>query len=708
MSAYVVVNALGPVAVLQVDNPPVNALTGEVADAIAQALDAAERDGSVTAVVIAGAGRTFVAGADISLLEKTAWGESGELPDFRGLLRRIETCSKPVVMAMHGSALGGGLELAMAGHFRVAAPGTQIGQPEVNLGIIPGAEGTQRLPRLTGVGKALDMCVTGKPVDAGEALTAGIIDHLVDGDLIAGAAAYATEAANRGKAYPRTSERTGNLGTPDANARAFASARELARKVRKHQTAPLKAIDAIEAAATLPFAEGSRRERELFDECVRSEQAKALIHLFFAERAVWKVPDLPGTAAASPVERVAIVGAGTMGVGIAMACANAGLSVLLTDTTQAALDRAVGNVRRNYELSVQRGRLTPAAVEERTGRIQPQLGFHGFEAADLIVEAAFESLTLKQSIFRELDRIARPGCILATNTSTLSIDAIASVTSRPHAVAGLHFFSPAHVMRLIEIVRGEATSPDVIATAFAFARRLKKVGVLVGNCPAFVGNRMMFPYMYETQFLVEEGATPEQVDKALTGFGMAMGMFAVDDMAGIDVAWRVRQELGHFREGDARAPLVQDKLYEMGRLGQKTGKGWYRYEDGRTPLPDPEVVALIKTTAAEAGIPQRSFRDEEIVERSIYALINEGARVLDEGFARRASDIDVIYVNGYGFPSWRGGPMFHADRVGLGRVLDRVSAFHREFGARWTPAPLLQRLAATGGTFRQWDASRRG
>jgi len=693
------------VAVIEIDNPPVNALSPGVPEALASALDAAAADPEIAAVVIRGAGRTFIAGADISTLEHAAWGDLTALPDLHDLLARIENFPKPVVMAIHGTALGGGLELAMAGHFRVAAADALLGQPEVNLGIIPGAEGTQRLPRLVGVERALTMCVTGKPVKAPDALAAGLIDEIVHGDLTAGAVTFASAAAERSP-VAKTRDRNDRLGSAEVNAPLFAAARETAARTRRHQIAPLKAVDAIEAAATLPFDAGCRRERELFVECVQSEQAKALVHVFFAERAVTRVPGVGKDTPAAPVNRVAIVGAGTMGGGIAMACVNAGMSVVLKETSAPALDTGLATIRKNYEVSVKRGRFTPAQVDERLARIQPQLGYDGFETADLVIEAVFESLDLKRRIFAELDGVTKRDAVLGTNTSTLDIDLIANATSRPASVIGLHFFSPANVMRLLEIVRGRETSPAAIATAFALARRLGKVGVLAGNCPGFIGNRMMFPYMYETQFLVEEGATPEQVDRALTGFGMAMGMFAVDDMAGIDVAWRVRQEFP--RSAGSRQPLVADKLYELGRLGQKTGKGWYRYDEARRPIPDPDVVDLIRSLAAAARIPQRSFSDDEIVQRSILALVNEGARVLDEGFALRASDIDVIYVNGYGFPGWRGGPMFHADRLGLGAVLERIKTFHRELGPRWAPAPLLVKLAAQGGTFRGVDRTRQG
>jgi 3-hydroxyacyl-CoA dehydrogenase len=689
------------VAVLQVNNPPVNALSPGVPEALLDAVASAERDEAVSAIVIMGAGKTFIAGADITALERAAWGDPDAACDMHDMLSRIEQCSKPIVMAIHGNALGGGLELAMAGHYRVAAPTALLGQPEVNLGIIPGAEGTQRLPRLVGVARALDMCVSGKPISAREGLDTWLIDVIVEDDLVDGAVTFAERIATRSRV--RTSERQDRIGSAEANAPLFAAARQQAAKTRRKQIAPLKAIEAIEAAASLPFEQGRRKERELFFECVQGEQAKALIHVFFAERAAAKVPE--STTAPAPVERVATIGAGTMGTGIATACANAGLTVALADADQAAVDRGLATIRRNYAVSVSKGRLTTEAVEQRVARVTPVVGYGAARDVDLVIEAVFENFELKKQVFRELDAVAPRECILATNTSTLDIDEIAGGTSRPESVVGLHFFSPANVMRLVEVVRGARSSARTISTALAVAKRLGKVPVVVGNCRGFVGNRMMFPYMYEAQFVVEEGATPAQVDRALTDFGMAMGIFAVDDMAGLDVAWRVRQELGHFSEPGVRKPLVQDALHDLGRFGQKTGKGWYRYDDNRVPSPDQEVQELIRSKAAEAGIPQRSFTDEEIVERTLYAMINEGARVLEEGFAARASDIDTIYVNGYGFPAWRGGPMFFADRVGLDRIVKRIAEFQHEHGGRWAPAPLLLRLASTGGTFRALDRS---
>jgi 3-hydroxyacyl-CoA dehydrogenase len=705
MSSLVSVHVDARVAVIRIDNPPVNALSQPVVDGLSDAIASAGGDDGVDAVVVLAAGRTFVAGADINGLQLLVWGGDSGAPEMHAVLQRIEDCPKPVVMAMHGTALGGGLELAMAGHYRVAVPEALLGQPEVNLGLIPGAEGTQRLPRLVGVETAIQMCVSGRPIKAAEALEIGLIDRIIDGNLEDGATAFARECAAR-PTHPKTRERHDRL-KPEALPAAVAAGQALARKVRRHQDAPARAIAAVEAAATLPFDEGCRRERDLFFECAESEQAKALIHLFFAERGVAKVPGVAKDTPTAPIASIGIVGAGTMGSGIAMACANAGISVRLTDADPKALERGLTTIRKNYDASVAKGRFTPDAVQERLGRIQGQADYAGFDQADLVLEAVYESLDLKKQILAAVDAVAKPGCILATNTSTLDIEAIASVTRRPDAVVGLHFFSPANVMRLVEIVRGPGTSAGTLASALAFAKRLGKVGVVVGNCTGFVGNRMMFPYMYEAQFLAEDGATPAQVDGALTGFGMAMGIFAVDDMGGLDVAWRIRQELKQF-EGKDRAPLVSDKLVAMGRLGQKTGSGWYTYGDDRKASPDPSVNALIVETAREAGLPQRTFTDADIIERTIYALVNEGAKILEDGYALRAADIDVIYATGYGFPGFRGGPMFYADRVGLGNVLDRIQAFHREFGSRWTPAPLLERLVREGRTFRDLDRANAG
>ncbi|HTM04132.1 MAG TPA: 3-hydroxyacyl-CoA dehydrogenase NAD-binding domain-containing protein [Vicinamibacterales bacterium] len=700
----------GDLAFVIIDNPPVNALSAGVPEAIADGIARAAADPGVRAVIFMAAGRTFIAGADIHELERAAWDPSASLPEMHDILRSIEDTPKPVIMAIHGTALGGGVELAMAAHYRVATREARLGQPEVNLGIIPGAEGTQRLPRLVGVEKAIEMCVTGKPITAPDALAAGLIDRVIDGDLREGAAAFAREviasaATSDRQMSPRTRDRNDRLGTPAANAPLLAAGRAMAQKTRPHQPAALAAVDAIEAATTLPFDEGCARERELFfTRCVRTDACRALVHAFVAERAVSRVPDLPADAPVTAIATVAIIGAGTMGAGIAMACANAGLEVTVTDVAKERLQAGLATVRKNYESSIKRGRLTPQQVDERIGRIRTAAGYDACESADLVIEAVFESMDLKKEVFAALDHFAKPGAILATNTSTLDIDEIAGVTQRPESVVGLHFFSPAHVMRLVEIVRGAATSAGVLATGLALAKRLGKVGVVVRNGVGFVGNRIMFPYMYEAQFLAEEGATPEQIDRVLTGWGMAMGIFAVDDLGGLDVAWRCRRELHQFDDPELRQPLVADTLVAMKRLGQKTGKGWYRYEAGdRTPIADPEVTAIIERTATGAAIRRAPKSDRDILERCLFAMINEGARVLDEGIASRAADIDVIYLTGYGFPAYRGGPMFYADTVGLRHVYERVTAFHREHGKRWVPAPLLERLAREGSSFREYD-----
>jgi len=689
------------IAVITINNPPVNALSPGVPEGIAAAIDEIDRDASVTAAVLIGGGRTFVAGADIKEFGKITSGKASRGEGFKPLLLRVEDSRKPVVMAIHGTAFGGGLELAMAGHYRVAAPSAQVGQPEVKLGIIPGAAGTQRLPRLAGVAKAVEMCAEGNPINAQDALKSGILDRIIEGDLLAGAISFAREISD--KPAPKTRERNGKLGTAEENASIFAAARETARKKQRNLIAPLAAIDAVEAATKLPFLEGSQKEQELFTKCLFSDQSKALIHVFFGEREVSKIPDVPKETPVIPVNSAAVVGAGTMGGGIAMVFANAGIPVLLKETDQAALDRGLANIQKNYANSVKRGRFTQQFVDERLKLIKPTLTYDGFAAADMVIEAVFEGMALKKQIFGELDRICKPGAILASNTSTLSIDEIASATARPQAVIGTHFFSPANVMRLLEIVRGKATGKEVIATCMQLSKKLGKVGVLVGNCMGFVGNRMFGPYRREAQFLVEEGASVEAVDAALYEFGMAMGPLATGDLAGLDVGWRIRKEYQHLQKPGVRQPLAEDRLCELGRYGQKTGAGWYKYDENRRAIPDPEVAALVKKWTAEAGILQRQISAEEIVDRCIYALVNEGARILEEGFALRAVDIDIIYLNGYGFPAYRGGPMWYADTVGLKKVYDRICEFQRQHGELWTPAPLLKQLAEQGKTFAEFN-----
>jgi 3-hydroxyacyl-CoA dehydrogenase len=697
------------VAVITIDNPPVNALGPGVAEGIAAALSRGEDDAQVRAIVVIGAGKTFVAGADIKEFAKMrASRECG--PGHTKFLSRVEDCTKPVVMAIHGTALGGGLELAMAGHYRIATVDAQVGQPEVKLGIIPGAGGTQRLPRLAGVAKAAEMCSLGEPVKARDAFDAGIIDKLIEvasdeTQLRAAGIAFAREIA--GKPVRKTRERNERLaGDPNYdNAKILATARDVARKKLRGRQAPLAAIDAVEAATKLPFEQGCARERELFIECLFSAESSALIHAFFGEREVAKIPDVPKDTPLRPIRSAAIVGAGTMGGGIAMVFANAGIPVLLKESEPDALDRGLATIRSNYANSVKRGRFTQEHADERMALITPTLSYDAFSNADIVVEAAFEAMALKKEIFGELARVCKPEAILASNTSTLSIDEIASATTRPDAVIGTHFFSPANVMRLLEIVRGAATSRETIATCMHLSKRLGKVGVLVGNCRGFVGNRMFHPYRREAQFLVEEGASIEAIDHALYDFGMAMGPLSVADLAGLDIGWRIRKEHRHLEKPGVRQPLAEDKLCEMGRFGQKTRAGWYRYDEQRRQVADPEVAELVRGWSREKGIEPREISPEEIVERCVYALVNEGARILEEGFALRAVDIDIIYLNGYGFPAHRGGPMWYADSVGLKKVYERVCEFEQAHGENWRPAPLLQQLAEQGKSFADFQRS---
>ena len=688
----------GRVAVVTIDNPPVNAIAKGVSEGLEAALKSAQSDAAVDAIVLIGAGKTFIAGADLAEFARTGKG-----PNLHDVLVLLEDSPKPTVVAVHGTALGGGVEVAMAANYRVAAADAQLGMPEVTIGVVPGAEGTQRLPRLVGVAKAIDMLMTAAPVKAPEALQIGLIDRVIDGDLLTGAVAFAEEMAAKGGPHPKTREKQEKLGTFETNAPLFAAGREQARKLRKNQTAPLAVLEAFESATKLPFAEGIKREREFSEASLKSPQAQALIHAFFAERAVAKVAGIPKDTPTYPIKQAAIIGAGTMGGGIAMAMVNAGITVRLKDSSQAALDRGMATIRTNYERSVSRGRTTSEVMEQRIAMIHPQTDYSGFDQSDIIIEAVYESMELKKQIFAELDKIAKPDCILASNTSTLNIDEIASATVRPQMVVGTHFFSPANVMRLLEIVRGSASSMAVLATVLQLAKTLRKVGVLVGNAYGFVGNRMMFPYMREAQLLVEEGATPAQVDGALTSWGMAMGIFAVDDMGGLDLGSRVFQDIRKMQGPGPRMPVVLDKLVAMGRLGQKTGKGWYLYDENRKATPDPEVGKLIEQTSRDLGITRRKFSDDEIIERCLYSMINEGAKILDEHVAERASDIDTIYMSGYGFPGYRGGPMWYADYVGLAKILARVKDFHASHGELWKPARLLEKLAAENKTFASLD-----
>lgn len=631
----------GSVAVIGIDNPPVNALAAGLAEMVAEIVEEANEAEPVKAIVVVCAGKTFVAGADIRELGEIA---AGRMPPITlsAAFNRIEASAKPVVMAIHGTALGGGLELAMAGHYRIALSSAKMGQPEVSLGLIPGAGATQRLPRLCGVAKALDLCVSGRTIKAAEALEIGLIDKIVEKELVQEAMAYAVSLAGV--------RRTGTLPRPEASADAVEAARTEAGRKLRGQNAPLAVIEAIEASTRLDFAEGLEEEKRLFEQCLQGPQSKALMHVFFAEREVAKIPG-PAVEALQAIQSAAILGAGTMGRGIAMCFANAGIPVRLSDQTNAALDAAMTAIRETYETGVEKGKLSEADVEARLALIRPSASLEGFDEAGIVVEAVFEDLDAKKSVFAQIDAIAKPGAVLATNTSTLDIDMIASATRRPEWVCGFHFFSPAHIMKLLEIVRGQATRPDVAAAAMELGKRLKKTAVLAGNCPGFIGNRMFAPYREAAIRCVEQGASPWAVDEALTGWGMAMGPIRVGDLSGLDILREVRIAAG-------LAGTVEDRLIEAGRLGEKTGRGWYSYAAGRKAEPDTSVEEAVRAYALEMGIAQRTFTTDEIVERCISALRAEGEKILAEGMALRAGDIDIVYVHGYGFPGWRGGPMF--------------------------------------------------
>jgi 3-hydroxyacyl-CoA dehydrogenase len=704
MSELVTLTKQGDVGVITINNPPVNALSPGVPEGIKASVEAAAQDRAIQAIVLIGGGRSFIAGADIKEFGKMTSGQKERGVGFNPILRLIEDCPKPIVAAIHGTALGGGLETAMACHYRVAVPQAQVGQPEVKLGIIPGAGGTQRLPRLAGAALAAEMCAFGDPLPAPKAHEAGIIDKIIEGDLLAGAIAFARDVAGKPR---KTRECTDKIANKAENEKAIAAARDAVKKRSRGLLAPGKAIDAVEAATKLAFDEGLAKEQELFKECLFSDQSKAMIHVFFGERAVAKVPGIAKDTPQVEIRRAAVVGGGTMGGGITMNYANAGIPVLFKEVSQEALDRGLATIKKNYAATVSKGRLSQKQMDDRMALIEPTLSYDKFKEADIVVEAVFEEMALKKKVFTELEKATRPDAILASNTSTLNIDEIASATSRPDKVIGHHYFSPANVMRVIEIVRGKESSDTVIATSMAVAKRLNKVGILVGNCRGFVGNRMFHCYQREAQFLLEEGARVEQVDKVLYDFGMAMGPHAVGDLAGLDVGWRIRKEFKHLDPPGIRKPLVVDQICEMGRYGQKTGAGWYKYEPGsRTPIPDPQVQKLIEETAKKAGIERRQISDQEILDRTLYALVNEGANILAEGIALRAVDIDMLYILGYGFPPQRGGPMWYADTVGLKKVYDRVCEFEKQHGSLWTPSPLLNELAESGRSFADYDKTK--
>ncbi|MEZ5403960.1 MAG: 3-hydroxyacyl-CoA dehydrogenase NAD-binding domain-containing protein [Bryobacteraceae bacterium] len=684
MSELVQLTREGNVGIITVNNPPVNALSPGVPEGIASFVEAVNGDPELTACVLTGAGRTFIAGADIREFVKITSGEKGAIA-LNPALAVIEASNKPVVAAIHGAALGGGLEVAMACHYRVAVAAAQVGQPEVKLGLIPGAGGTVRLPRLIGPAKAAELCAIGDPISATEAHNLGLVDRMITGDLVAGAVAFANEVAGR---PPRRTCDLHEKLTPFNRPR-------LPDRLRG-RNAPIAAIRCIENAVHLPFEEALAEERRAFEELLHAPESKALVHVFFGEREVAKVPGVPPVRDI-PFAKVAVIGAGTMGGGIAMAYSNAGFEVLLVEQSEEPLALGMETIRKNYSSTVAKGRLSREQAEQRIARIKPaadpDLTHPALAQAGLIVEAVFENMDLKKEVFRKLDAIASPDAVLATNTSTLSIDEIAAGTAHPRRVVGHHFFSPANVMRLLEIVRGKETAPEVLGLSLALARRLGKIGVVAGNCRGFIGNRMFHPYRREAQFLVEEGASIYEVDQVLYDFGMAMGPLAVGDLAGLDVGWRIRKEFAHRDDPARRKALVEDQLCEVGRFGQKTGRGWYLYDEKRNRRLDPEVAALAERLAHEHGIERRRIEPAEILDRCLWALVNEGCRILEEGYALRPVDIDIVYINGYGFPAHKGGPMKYAELVGWRTVYDRVCEFEQSHGALWSPSARLKELA---------------
>jgi 3-hydroxyacyl-CoA dehydrogenase len=685
----------GSIGIIWIDNPPVNAISQAVREGLVSAVESAANDDEIEALVLACRGRTFMAGADIS-----EFGGEPKSPILGEVIEALSASPKLIVAALFGTAFGGGLEVALSCNYRIALPSTKIGLPEVKLGIIAGAQGTQRLPRLTNVDFALKLMTSGNPVSAAEALDAGAIDRVEDDDIVAAAVAYAQELVAADAPLKNSNEMTIDAAQYDDEY--FAAFRKSIARRTRGMNAPERSIKAVEAAIKLPFADGVKFEREMTQESFADPQSKALQHVFFAERQATKVPGLPKDVELKGIESVGMIGAGTMGGGISMNFANVGIPVTLLEMNQEALDKGLGIVRKNYESSAKKGRITDAQVEERMALLSGTTEYGDLADADLVIEAVFENMELKKTVFSTLNETVRADAILATNTSYLNINEIATVVDNPERMLGMHFFSPANIMRLLEIVRAEKTAPEVLATILKLGKTINKVGAVAGVCHGFIGNRMLSGYAHEANMLVLEGAAPEQVDRVLYDFGMPMGVIAMADMAGLDIGTRLREQMDE-SEYDVRATFLYDQLVGMGRLGQKTGAGVYDYEPGnRIPIPSPITEKLVVEAAEKYGIEQRKITDEEIIERCFYSLFNVGCDVLHEGMAYRASDIDIVYINGYGFPAWRGGPMYWAEHsVGLDRVLDRIREFAELHGERyWRPSPLLERLVADGGSLR--------
>ena len=687
----------GNIALMTIDNPPVNPLSSGVRQGLFDGVNKALADDAVQAVVLTGAGRAFIAGADIS-----EFGGESKGPGLQECQAAMENSSKPMVAAINGTAFGGGLEVALCCHYRVIAPTAQVGLPEVKLGLLPGAGGTQRLPRLVGAEKALSFMLSGDGIPGPAAVDLGIADELIEGDIVDGAIAYAQNLIAQGSPVRRIRDEDSLLIPDRERPEIFDNARkEATRKMRK-RFAPEMIVQCVEAAVNLgDFDAGMAVERENFGKCLSHPQREALIHMFFAEREVAKIPDVPKDTTVQKIDQAAVIGCGTMGGGISMSFLNVGIPVTVLEMNQEALDRGIGVIKRNYDIQVQRGRMSAEQVDQRMALLTGTTNYADLGQADVIIEAIYENIDVKVETFGKIDAVAKPGAILASNTSGLDIDKMADATSRPEAVIGLHFFSPANVMRLLEVVRGSKTSKEVIATSMQLGKRLNKIAVLSGNAPGFIGNRMLAGYTRQAGEIILQGATPYQVDNVILQFGMPMGPFQMNDLVGLDLGWRARKLSGMAPEDVPITARVADKLCELERFGQKTNRGFYIYPEGsRAGQPDPEVVEIVEQTSAELGIVRREIDDEEVLKRCMYPLINEGARILEDGIAIRPCDIDIVYINGYGYPEVTGGPMFWADKQGLDNILADIKKFDAEYGGEaWKPAPLLERLVAEGKDF---------
>ncbi len=686
----------GNIALLTVDNPPVNPLSGGVRQGMTDGINQALADDEVQAIVMTGQGRAFIAGADIS-----EFGKAPQGPSLFDCLNTMDNSSKPIVAAINGTAFGGGLEVALCCHYRVIAPTAPVGLPEVKLGLLPGAGGTQRLPRLIGAEKALQFIVSGDPIPGPAAVEMGIADELTQGDVVEDAIAFAQKVVADGGKVRRIRDEDDKLAADKGNSAVFDEARKNAARRMRGRFAPEKIIQCVEAAVNLgDFDAGMKFEREAFTECLNHPQRAALIHNFFSEREVAKIPDVPKDTPTLPIESAGVIGCGTMGGGISMCFLNVGIPVTVLEMDQEALDRGIGVIKKNYDIQVKRGRMTEDDVAKRMSLLTGTTDFNDFAKADVVIEAIYENMDVKKETFAKLDGVAKQGAILASNTSALDIDQIAAATSRPESVIGLHFFSPANVMRLLEVVRGAKTSKEIIATSMKLGKTLKKVAVLSGNAPGFIGNRMLGRYTRQAGEMILQGATPYQVDSVIQKFGMPMGPFQMNDLVGLDLGWRARKLAGMKPEDVPITARVADKLCEMDRYGQKNGRGFYIYPEGsRAGQADPEVIEIVEATSKELGIERREISDEEVLNRCMYALINEGCQILDDGIAIRPCDIDIVYINGYGYPQVTGGPMFWADQQGLDKVLDGVKKFHAEYGEPWEPAPLLEKLVKEGKNF---------